>query len=441
MLGKFRQLIADGDGQVAVLIGLLVAVLIAFVSLGVEIVLALYDQRQMQSAADSAALAAATSKLLGNPDWQNEGYAVIANAGFRDGAPGPCTATDTTIYIGTPCDGPHANDAEYVEVLIVQPFSLELARVVNYGEAFLLHGRAVASIEHVSPCACIKDSLKVNGTTALAKFQQCTINAKSAQVTGGATLTCDHLYVGTTAAGVNQALCPTTSNARGCDDPYADIAAPSPTPSNCIASKFTGTSGPSLTLTPAAGSTVATLCDGIDVGTGQTLNLCPGVYIVDGNIGSPRSTFRMNAGTITSDKSSFDASVCTSAGSGVAIVLTSSGSAGRIPAVAVTGGTLKLSGLAAADAASGLPAGMLFFQDRNTATSASNTASFYGNTDLNGVLYFPTVPVVFNGNATGQSSCFQMVAWSLAIGGNPSQTLQGCPLPTRMIVGQAVLVE
>jgi hypothetical protein len=150
--------------------------------------------------------------------------------------------------------------------------------------------------------------------------------------------------------------------------------------------------------------------------------------------------FKMNAGIITSDKTAFDASKCTSTSSGVAIVLTSSGSTNSIPTVAVTGGTMTLNGLAAADASSGLPTEMLFFQDRRASNSPSNTASFYGTTNLNGILYFPTVPVVFNGNATGSApTCFQIIAWNLAIGGNASLTVQGCQKP--LIEGQPVLVE
>jgi surface antigen len=157
VVGLLRGLIRDRRGQAAILIALLIAVLLAFVSLGVEVVLGLRKQREMQSAADSSALAAATAKLLGNSAWQWEGYSVVANAGFREGAPGPCATSNATVYIGTPCDGPHAGNDHFIEALVVQPFPLMLAAVVNYEEAFMLKGRAVASIEHVRPCALILD--------------------------------------------------------------------------------------------------------------------------------------------------------------------------------------------------------------------------------------------------------------------------------------------
>jgi hypothetical protein len=148
----------------------------------------------------------------------------------------------------------------------------------------------------------------------------------------------------------------------------------------------------------------------------------------------------MNAGLITSYKSEFDPSPCTSKGSGVAIVLTSSTNTASIPTVAVTGGAeMHLVGLATADATTGLPKTTLFFQDKRISHNPSNTATFYGMTTLTGTLYFPSVPVIFNGNATGKApSCFQIIAWQLAIGGHATLTAQGCE---PAIDGQPVLVE
>lgn len=424
----------------AILIALLLVAIIGFVSLGTEVVLALWTQRRMQSAADDAALAAATAVIAGYPiAIATEGYALAAAAGFTAGQGAGCDATPT-VYVGPPCDGTHASDR--IEVLIREPFTLSLAKVV-FTEDFTLHGRAVASLENAWGCAAILDpagsgALKVSGT-ADATLTGCSawVNSTTSgavQVEGGGILSCDHLYVGGTATGVDATICKTTTRAPVVADPYAKIATPSPTtPCTPIPNTEPATIG------PAAGTTVVTLCKGIDLsgaGKTQTLNLCPGVYIIDGALSN--SLFKMTNGTTLGSVVASDPNCHNHTGSGVAIVLTSSGVPAKIPTVDVSGGTMTLHGLAAADATTGLPAEMLFFQDRRAAVNKSN--GFSGTTNLSGILYFPSEPVVFNGNAATVSTCFEIIAWNLSVGGNPTLSANACASGTPRF-GQPALIE
>ena len=61
-------------------------VILGMIGLGVEITFVLYKQRQMQSAADSAAMGGATALMRGYPaNFSVESRAIAANVGFVNG--------------------------------------------------------------------------------------------------------------------------------------------------------------------------------------------------------------------------------------------------------------------------------------------------------------------------------------------------------------------
>ena len=101
---------------------------------------------------------------------------------------------------------------------------------------------------------------------------------------------------------------------------------------------------------------------------------------------------------------------------------------------------MHLVGLATADATTGLRETTLFFQDKRISHSPSNTATFYGITTLNGTLYFPSVPVIFNGNATGHGPPL-FSDHRLAVGDRRQRDPDRPRRASRLIEGQPVLVE
>jgi Flp pilus assembly protein TadG len=77
-------------GGVAIVVAITLVVLIGFVALGTEVVSLLMTSRQMQAAADSAALAAATARTLGYPTaYANEAVALARDAGSSMARPTP----------------------------------------------------------------------------------------------------------------------------------------------------------------------------------------------------------------------------------------------------------------------------------------------------------------------------------------------------------------
>ena len=86
-------------GSVAVQIGLLATVRVGFAALGTEVTLLLLRQRQMQSAADAAALSGAMVRAGDHPsDYAGEALAIAAAVGFRDGSDG----TSVKVSAGAP---------------------------------------------------------------------------------------------------------------------------------------------------------------------------------------------------------------------------------------------------------------------------------------------------------------------------------------------------
>src|SRR5215469_1134416 len=88
-LSRIRCLWSDERGVTAVIVGLAATLVIAVVGLGIDVVGWYRTDRQMQNAADSAAIAAAEN---GTASYQNEAKAVAAQYGYVDGVNGVTVA-------------------------------------------------------------------------------------------------------------------------------------------------------------------------------------------------------------------------------------------------------------------------------------------------------------------------------------------------------------
>src|ERR1700739_599026 len=84
-------------GVVAIQLGLMIVAIIGMVALGTEVTYLLHKHREMQGAADSAALGGATALLAGYPsDYRIEAWAVASAAGYVNGLAG------TTVTVKHP---------------------------------------------------------------------------------------------------------------------------------------------------------------------------------------------------------------------------------------------------------------------------------------------------------------------------------------------------
>ncbi len=389
-------------GSVALMIGLALPVLIAMIALGTEIAFLLYKQRQAQSAADAAALGGASALQSGHPVLGVEARAIAGYLGFMDGA-----ADGTTVVVNNPPQsGPRQGSSGAVEVLIAQPQTLVLVKVLYSGQ-FTVAGRAVAIIGGGSYCVLqLGGAGSVNiSNGVVANLTQCGLavdgtGSSALTVVGGSQLNAQSVSVAGTASINNGGSVNPSSGLKtsqpNIPDPYAGVAMPAF--SGCNYNGFnTNSWQPSWTLSPGV------YCNGLSVSNNATATLKPGVYFID------RGTFAVGGGAHLT-------------GTGVTIVLTSSTAGNYANAVIDNGSTVTLSAPTV-----GATAGMVFFGDRR-ASSGNTSSTFAGGTVINfsGAIYLPTQTLNWNNGANNtSSSCTELIAATIVLGGANLQI--NCP--------------
>lgn len=377
-------------GSVALLVALMLVVLLGFVALGTEVGVLLMTSRQMQSAADSAALAAAVAKNKGYPAaFADDAFAVARAAGFISGE------ADTTITVNNPpVSGAYAGDETAIEVVIQQLQHLVLVPMF-YGGPWPLRVRAVATTGGGGgPCVLALETsanepLYANNGGQLL-IAGCGVGSNSSsnrairasgngRITAASLTTVGNYY--TSGGGTITISGSIDIHASATPDPYLDRVVP--TPSTCR----------TVPPMPFNGELPqGTYCAGINITNGSHVTL-NGLYILR------TGDFVVQGGSTLSGTAS--------------IVLTGTGSGTNTGVVTITGGAvINLTALA-----TGPTAGMIFFQDRRARTTGTN--NFYGGTTstLTGALYFPRQTVNFSNGGSTTAACTEIIARRILIGG------------------------
>ena len=380
LVKKFSSVIRRRDGTVAVQIGLTLTVLIGLASLGSEIPYVLHKHRQLQSVADMAAVSAAATRYeADNLVALREARAVAAAAGLIDGKDG------VTVQLSRPpASGRYAGNSSAVQVAISQPQNLELAKILGLSK-FDLHTSAVALQDRLGDyCVLALDigaqaSVNLEPNAALPN-SSCDIGANSASesalamgawsVIRGSTSVRGHV---SRAANAVLGGFTNVENGPNIDDPYRTLPDPPTLP--CTGQSGVGAAGGTFNLTPGH------FCAGWNFAANTTLNLAPGLYVID-----QRLTLGDNARVI---------------GTG-GVTLAINGNYEML-----TGNNAALSITAPK---TGTYAGLAIFSRR---TAAPSTSHKFGKTltlSLQGALYFPNQIVELRTNLSSSSGCTQVVA-------------------------------
>jgi Flp pilus assembly protein TadG len=446
-------LAADERGASAIIIGLLTMGLLGFSALGTEVTYWYFVHRDLQNAADSAALSAvaALQNIPGTPDSTHmtqataEAKYASQQYGFTSGTGG----VQVTVNV-PPKSGNYTTTANAVEVVLSEPQQLFLSAALAINGQPLFATNPTQSVRAVATpaingngCVVTLDraaavdlfsngntqlniqtcDLYVNSdaTNALDEVGQATINAEAAYITGGLS--------STGAAALNTTKGTFTGTAP-INDPYAGIAPPYTSPGSActnatpvLATSSNGTtyvqptSGGSVktnnnsagvmvtTYSPnAAGGTIV-FCGGWPVVNGSIVSLDPGLYVVDGG--------------------SFGCQNCTITGSNVTIYLTGSGSNYANMGFSGNGATalnINAPTDAFVQANPGTQAilGIAIFGDRNAPTTLSSSFSGNATETVNGVIYLPTETITLNGNGTSTPTCSQLISFGAVFHGNSS---------------------
>jgi hypothetical protein len=423
-----RGVLCDPAGSTLVVLALALSLIIGFAGLGTEAASWYLTKRTMQGAADTAAataaaeLAAATyaGTTATSTQLTSGARSIASTYGFVDG-----TGSTTVTVNNPPASGGY--DSTYVEVIISQPQTALLSAVfmssgptitaravalanttatadgcvVALGEA--AHAIDISTIGSpaltLNSCAIYDNSPDSPG--ALTLGGSATINAKAAyivgSVSGSGLTTTDGTFTG-----VN----PTP-------DPYADrsFTWPSPMPNaasntNCDQNNY---SGSPATLNPTSGKAYV-LCNGFTVHGNKTVNLCPGVYIVD------QGLVDWNSGTVNAPPTTNISTLCPgNTTGGVTIVLANDVSGGAPADIKINGNfTVNLTA-----PTSGTTKGIAFFQDRVACAGCSNQVNGGSSQSVTGVIYFPKNNITYSGGAsTGGPVCTKLVANTITFKGS-----------------------
>ena len=412
-------------GQTAVLFTLAIVPLFGVLGLVIDIGWAYYRKEAAQTAADAAAgaaaLAAYNAASAGAPTCSMTGVScdstgydcpstlTTASNNVQSGClyamdNGFTTAGKQRVTIlsgtGTPPTASGASVAYWVEVKVTERVPQLFSAVLGFPNA-LVAARATTGTRVTSAGGCVialnpgaSGTITMTGgatlTTGCGVFDNS--NAADALTVNGTPGTPAITTTGTAKTDVVGGVQGSTSNISPAartgrpvmSDPFADMDPP--TWSGCT---NTGVSGGSHDVLSLPGSTTVptVICGDLSLGSQSSLALGPGLYIVTGNISLGAQT--------------------TMTGSGVTFYLPNGGAN-------MSGGAHVT--LSAPD--SGTWQGILFYQRRGNTTGSSLVGQ--DNQQLNGVLYFPSAQLTYNGGSSAVATHTTLVSYTLRLVGNSS---------------------
>lgn len=390
LLRHFNQ---NEQGVISIMFALFLPLLVGFMALGADAGIWHVNQRNMQSAADAAAVTVV--RQLGSIG-DAEILSLAQSESSRNGFPQSDGVTITAV--SPPSSGIYTSNANAVEVTLSKPQDRFFSKLYTSGDPTATV-RSVA-IKTTSSEACV---LALNPTASGAisfsgnvdiELDGCVIAANSSDssamtINGNVDVTAESLHmVGNyTASGGAYSLNlddPATVNGPLVQDPYADL--PDPSYGGCDETNYRASG--TVTLTPGV------YCNGLTINNSANVTLSPGTYYIH------EDSFKVNG----------NASLT---GSGVTIILTGTDD-DDIATLDINGAsTLDLSA-----STSGTYEGVLIYQDRDATSSGSNKINGNASTSLDGTIYIPSQEVDFSGNSTTSSSCLRLVSDTVVFTGN-----------------------
>jgi Flp pilus assembly protein TadG len=413
------------DGQTTVVMALFMATfLFGFVALGIDTEALFHAKRQVQAAADAAAVAYAEEYGYGGATQLAAAKAAAKLNGFDTTLavnPAVMTVNSPPLYGNYTTSSANA----YYEVLIAQPIPTFFSRVVTHKSTITVMGRAVAGAGLTSPtCVCLEgtsgtdlnlsNDSKLNPSSCGTTVDSSSSNA--VELSGSASL--GGLTLGTVASGWSTAQNGSNVNngasissgtkvvegiSTSCAPPLP--AVPTYSASSCTADPLSnyGNGGSSYSVGPGGASPTITqsgsvVCyNSLTVGTnGDKVNLNPGIYVING-------------GSLHFESGSGNAS--NTGGSGVFFYLV-----GNASLTIDNGANVNLTA-----PTSGTYSGILIFQDPADTQALSIQGG--SNTSFNGAIYAPSSNVnLANGSSNAISADLVAKTLTMAGGGTLSST-------------------
>ncbi len=456
------KILKDQTGQVLVMTALSMTVLVGFLALAIDVGMLFRAKRNMQIAADAAAIAGALDYKYNGSVSSAQAAAEAAATANGVTTTGTCPISDLTkTYVCInipPVYGPNAGSSGFVEALVNQPNQTIFMPMISHSSVMSVGARAVAGSTTSSACiwtlAKSGKDISLTGSGSITA-KKCGIyddsNASDAlTLTGSGSVSAKSIGIAgnysVTGSGSLTPNPPTTGIAPAAD-PLSTLSAPSIASGTC-----TGTSAacnPSNSTTgnlPVSPGTYSSISNS---GSG-TVTLSPGNYVITGNLTNTGSgSLVLGAGNYTiggNFSSTGSSSITLGAGLyevGGNLTLTGSGALTGIGVSFYTQGSTTVTGSGNMDltaSTSGPDDGILFFQSRTDSSTMSLTGS--GGDVMQGIVYAPDAALNLTGSGSFSAS-MDIIVDSLNITGSGSITDTNYAVVTNSDspLGRLVMVE
>jgi len=428
MISSLKRLWRDRRGNSLAIAGAALPLVLGSAGLASDTIQWTLWKRQLQRAADSAAMAGVYAIASGKPVGS---CANIATANYADpvaydlrknnklNIPPTCTLSSP------PSSGTFATDANAVRV------ALDVSRKLSFSGLFMsaaptIRATALATVVPSGEyCVVSLETAAVTGINATGSTEVdlgCgmitnSTSMSAAVATGSSEVTASPIAAvggipASTHWGTGTVLQPFT---LAQEDPFDDVNVP--TPNNCGPFPANHQNDPPMTVAidPLGPSDPdpGVRCFNTTMDINGDVTLQPGIYVLD----AVNLNMTNNQGRLTCN--------------GCTIIFTSSTAAtnpGSIGVPNVNGGRLNLTApdLACTRGSAGCYDGIMMYQDRRAPVDNSFTINGNNGSTLEGAFYFPRADFTYNGNANTTTTCLQIVTKRVQFTGNSSISNE-CP--------------
>lgn len=416
MFNFLKKVWRDRRGNALVIAGAALPLLIGSAGLASDTIQWTLWKRQLQRAADSAALAGVFGKLATQTVTSGDCSASnpisrslsVGNVNSRLGTTPTCTVQ------APPTSGSWtASSYEAVKVTLSAPGRLAFSSLFMTAAPTITASATAAVVQSGRYCVVSLDNktetgLSFSGNATVSLGCGLKTNAKGSSAVdgnGSSTITASPVAAVGQIANSSNFSSGTTFQPYSApqSDPFASLNPPTNFPTQSCPNFRVNSNATQTSLT--ANTDYRLTPDGYYCMGGMTLSgnvtLPSGVYVIDGGNISIGAQAVVNC-------------------SGCTFILTN-----RSTSTTATIGNVSMNGGATVNMSSmttGTYSGLLFFQDRRATVSNGNGQSnlINGNSSSSyqGAMYFPSSNVTFNGTSGMSTACVQLVAWQVQFSGN-----------------------
>ncbi len=395
--GLLQRLYDDRRGGAAVAFALSLTLMIGFGGLATEVGAWLLTRREMQGAADAAAVSAVNAIAHGGPDITTQAKGVTAQNNWPDGSRG------ITVTVNQPPSvGNFTGNAQAVEVIITQAQPLFFSALLPGVTGPTIRARGVAAPSPTTGNGCL---LGLSGATSVTGSGNGSLTLSGCDVDGNGNVSLSGNAVihahskdigGTVSLSGNAGLILTNGPGTQHDaslftDPYAGKRSFTRPASACVPYSISGNASGALTAGTAYCS--------VDISSNATVTMPSGIYYIEGGC------FCVSGNATVTSQSP-----------GVTIVLTgTAASPTHAATVSITGNAnLNLTALP-----TGTTAGLIFYQDPAALGGSTETIAGNGVMNLTGAIDFPGESISLSGNgALSSATCLEIIGLTIDASGN-----------------------